>query len=111
MQVADYGIGCLGAVGGSIEIRELHAARGGVGEGGIQRQVFLAANHTDGSELPVVADGGSSADVVRIGTAERQQRVVSEQSRRRDVVLQLAPLVSWDLRIDEVVTFQEHAKP
>jgi hypothetical protein len=84
----------LQTVRGTVEIVEPHAARDGVGQRRVERQVLLAADDADGLEPVPAAGGGHRPDVVGVGAAEGQH------TRMAQVVAELARLV--------VVAHQEH---
>jgi hypothetical protein len=69
--------------------------------------VLLAADDADRPEPEDAPGGRRRADVVGVGAAERQQGVVPLLGGGLEVVLELAPLVPRELRVDQVVPLEE----
>jgi hypothetical protein len=73
----------------------------------VKGKMFLPANHPDGCEAKRVPGRGGGADVVRISAAEREQSLMALLLRGSEVVLELAPFISGDIRVDQIITFEE----
>jgi hypothetical protein len=102
-----HGDALLGAIGRPIEVGKCHASVHGIGKGWVQRQVLFSADDADGCEPEVVTCGGRGANVVRVRSAERQQRPGATFRCRTKVVLQLSPLVAWHLGMDQIIPLQK----
>lgn len=67
----------------------------------------LASNDADGFEAELPAGRRSGMDMVRPGTAEGEQRILSLCAGLYQVVLELAPFVAAEMRIGEIVAFDQ----
>jgi hypothetical protein len=73
--------------------------------------VLFAADDPDCREPEVVAGRSGGADVVGVGPAEGQQRVMAKVGGRRKVELELPPLVAGEFRMDQIVTLEVQVDP
>lgn len=88
-------------------VPELHALGRRVLEDGVERAVLLAPDDPHRAEAVTASGGGRRPDVVGVRAAERQERVVALGGGLGEVVLELPPLVARDVRVDEIVTFDQ----
>src|SRR5438105_4238981 len=69
--------------------------------------MLLPANHPDGCEAKIMPGRGSGTDVVRISAAEGEQSFMALFFRGCQVVLELAPFISGDIWVDQIIAFEE----
>ena len=97
---------------GAGQVVQLHALGGSAGQGGVEGgpgSRRIAPNQANGGEAEPAAGGGHGGNVVGVGPAEGEQRVVALLPGGRQVMLQLAGLVAGQVGVGLVVAPQQQA--
>ncbi len=87
----------------AIDENEIHAPASGIPQGGIADGIGFAPYDTGSAEAGLISGGSQGVDMVGVGTAEREQVLFAVLSGMQQVVLELAPLVAGDGRMDQVI--------
>lgn len=92
-----------------VYVLQLHPACAGEGQCRVEFRGGFAANNADGFQAGIVTGCRRGIEVIGPGAAKSQQRVVIGLSGLNQVVLEFAPLVATELRVQQVVAFNPQA--
>lgn len=97
---------CLTAIRGAVQVSQVHTEPGSVGEHRVEWKVLFSPDDADGREAVVVPGRSGRANVVGVGTPERQQALISFIRCAPKIVLELTPFIPGYIRVNEVIAFQ-----
>lgn len=99
------------SVRGAIKIGESHAIIRRVLQRSVQRHMFLAPDDTYGRESKIMTSRRSRSYVVRVCATERQKCRVPLIAGCQHIVVKLAPFITRDLRMNEIITLEIQVHP